>query len=55
MTLDMASKKYLNKTKNNKELHLDRAKIGSELGYYENTGNTRNKDMTDRNQFLYPI
>ena len=39
MTLDMASKKYLNKTKNNKELHLDRAKIGSELGYYENHRN----------------
>ena len=39
MTLDMASKKYLNKTKNNKELHLDRAKIGSEPGYYENHRN----------------
>jgi hypothetical protein len=35
MSLNEASKKYLGKVKNNEELSIDRAKIGSEQGYYE--------------------
>jgi hypothetical protein len=35
MTLNNASKMYLGIEKNDKELNIDRAKIGSEKGYYE--------------------
>ena len=35
MTLNNASKMYLGIEKNDKELNIDRSKIGSESGYYE--------------------